>query len=250
VDKVLILQSFRPLEVPGWIDRCQASVQAWAVDRGYDYLSVGDELFERLPDWYALKVAPRKPIAADLARLLWIFEKLQTEEHDVVAWFDADVYVFAPELLSVAPQTSCVFGGEYWLDEHDKTSGLRIHKNVHNAYCAFRGDCPILTFLIEAIQRMVRRVDPAFIAPQFVGPKLLTSLHNIVGFELEPGVGAISPFLAQALINDDMRVLNYLSQALPQPMLAANLCLSLHADTSIDMNVLLDVLALLKNGLK
>ena len=250
MDRVLILQSFRCSEVPGWIDVCRVSVRAWAELQGYEYEFCGDELFERLPEWYALKVAQRKPIAADLARLLWIYEKLQTRAYDVVGWLDADVYVFAAELLTVSPRSSCVFGYEYWLGKKHGKRGYRVRKNVHNAYCAFRRDCPVLPFLIEATQRMVRKVDPAFIAPQFVGPKLLTSLHNIVGFELEPSVGAISPLLAQALLDDDGAVLNHLSRVLPQPMLAANLCLSLQGGTSALMNALLDVLASLKNGLK
>ena len=275
VDRVLILQSFRDSEAPVWVSRCLASVQAWAIERGYAYSYEGDELFERLPGWYATKVAGRKPIAADLARLLWIQEMLSTqgslgdEAYDVVAWIDADVYVVAPQLFEVNPQTSCIFGYEYWLDDHHKAPGFRIHKNVHNAYCAFRPSCAVLPFLIEAVQRMVQRVEPAHLAPQFVGPKLLTSLHNIVGFELEHGVGAMSPQLATALtaeatggevVNNIQRRLETYRSKLPKPIAAVNLCASLADPLPVesplsrnrhveDMDDLLDVLATLKNGL-
>ena len=46
-----------------------ASVERWAMANGYDYRSMGDELFDAVPDWYMRKVRGRMPIAADLARL-------------------------------------------------------------------------------------------------------------------------------------------------------------------------------------
>jgi hypothetical protein len=237
-----------------------ASVKSWSAERGYAYDYEGDELFERLPAWYATKVTGRMPIAADLARLLWIQQMLATRQYDVVAWIDADVYIMAPQLFAVNPATSCVFGYEYWLAEHAKAPGYRIHKNVHNAYCAFRSSCAVLPFLIEAVQRMVQRVDPNYLAPQFVGPKLLTSLHNIVGFELDHGVGAVSGELACALTSEarggrggidvERRLRAYRSK-LPKPIAAANLCASLTSSShDEDMNILLDVLATFKNGLK
>ena len=260
MDRVLILQSYRDGEVPAWVSRCLSSVKAWAIEQGYAYSYEGDVLFERLPGWYVAKVDGRKPIAADLARLLWIQEMLLTEDYDVVAWIDADVYVLAPQLFEVNPQTSCIFGYEYWLDDYHKAPGFRIHKNVHNAYCAFRPSCAVLPFLIEAVQRMVQRVDPAHIAPQFVGPKLLTSLHNIVGFELEHGFGAMSPQLAMALTveadggaaaNEVKRRLDTYRSKLPKAIAAVNLCASLAGKRHVaDMDDLLDVLATFKNGLK
>lgn len=247
MDSVLVLQSFREHEVTSWIGRCLSSVQAWCRLQGYDYVFAGDDLFDRVPPWYTAKVGQRKPVLADLARLLWIKEVLDAGRADVVAWLDADLYVFAPDHLTVAPQSSCVFGLEHWLQGTNK-GGLRVHKNVHNAYCAFRRDCPILPFLIEAVQRMVRRVDAARIAPQFVGPKLLSSLHNIVGFELDASVGALSPLLVDALVSGQTERLARLQ--LDVPLVAANLCASLHPDDEAQMAQLLDVLNGFKNGLK
>ena len=239
-----------------------SSVRGWAAHCGYEYALCGDDLFDRLPGWYADKTAGRLPIAADLARLLWISEQLQQGAADVVAWLDVDVFIMAPSHFRVAPQSSCIFGYEHWLQESDKKPFFKIRRNVHNAYCAFRRDCAILPFLIEAVQRMVRRVDPAFLAPQFVGPKLLTSLHNIVGFETDPALGAISPLLAKALLAEfdgtatpaDQRMLAQFRAACPVPLLGANLCASLlnskESDTNVPADRLLDVLAPLKNGLK
>jgi hypothetical protein len=229
VERVLVLQSFNESTVTGWLGRCVDSVRAWCGHQGYDYRQRHDSLFELLPDWYRDKVGARKPIAADLARLLWIRDELQRGEFDLVAWLDADVLVMTPGELSLRAATTCTFGQEHWVQMDD--GKLRIHKNVHNAYCAFRPGCPILPFLIEAVQRMVRRVDPRFMAPQFVGPKLLTHLHNTVGFELDPRFGALSPELVAGLLRGDDTPYQTMLERMPEPLMAANLCASLQGHT-------------------
>ncbi len=224
-----------------------ASVRAWADMQGYAYRFQGDALFDMLPDWYRSKVGQRLPVLADLARLLWISRCLTEREAEWVVWVDADVLVFAPEQLSLAPQTSCFFGRELWVQE-DK-GRVRTYRNVHNAWCGFRQDCVVLPFLIEAVQRLVQRVDPERIAPQFVGPKLLTSLHNLVGFELDERVGALSPLVAGELVRKPGPGLESLRRELLQPLAAANLCASLHEDDAGMMTELVARLSELRNGL-
>ncbi len=177
-------------------------------------------------------------MAADLARLLWIESILSAGGYDVVAWLDIDVLIINPDALQVAPVTTCVFGYEHWLQPKEGRDGFTVRKNVHNAYCAFKPDCPILPFLIEAVRRLVKRVDPDFLAPQFVGPKLLTSLHNMVGFELDRHVGAISPALRDALLQGDQALVK---KGIPEPLYAANLCASVASDSE-SMTQLIDVL--------
>ena len=128
---------------------------------------------------------------------------------------------------------------------------------MHNAYCAFRSDCTTLPFLINTTQRIIERIDPDFIAPQIVGPKLVTSLHNIVGFELEHRIGAVSPQLHQALLrsgnNPEKGVepvaeeIVRLKQALPTKLLGANLCTTLSKGR--DMDELVDILSAFDSGL-
>lgn len=227
VGRSLVVQSYRQSEVPEWLHSCLASVRHWALQCEYDYRFCGDELLARVPDWYAEKVGDRTPIMADLARLKWIQEILLEEDYHQVIWLDADTLVFAPHHLRVDMQASCVFGREHWL-QRDGRNRQRVYKNVHNAFCAFRRDSPVLGFLIESIERMVERVDGAFIAPQFVGPKLLTSLHNIVGFPTDDRFGAVSPLHAE-LILAGQDPLSVMATGLPagQRICAANLCLSL-----------------------
>ena len=75
---------------------------------------MGDELFEFVPRWYLAKCGSKLPVATDLARLVWMQQLLQDDVADCVLWMDADVLVFAPQ-LRIAPQSTCLFGYEYWV---------------------------------------------------------------------------------------------------------------------------------------
>ena len=226
---VCILQSYDDTGMTPWLQACQSSVKAWCNVQGYTYRFVDDDLFEDVPDWYMQKVAGRKAIAADLGRLQWITRLLG--EFDVVMWLDIDVLVWAPEALRVNLQgRDCVFGQEAWLQEQD--GKLRVYRSVHNAYLGFARASSTLPFLIDTILHLMAKVDPNHIAPQFVGPKLLTSLHNTVGFALEPRVGALSElFIARFQADQESAVTEYVRH-LRAPLYAANLCLTLCGSTS------------------
>lgn len=218
-----VIQSFRTHHVPNWITSCVESVTRWARHLGYSYEFADDTLLDRVPDWYREKVRAKTPVVTDLARLLWIQEKLAQGGVDVVAWLDADTFIFAPSDLEIEVLGSCVFGYEYWLQQN-KYGKPVVRKNVHNAYCAFRPNCPVLPFLIDSVEKLISKIDPDFIAPQFVGPKLLTSLHNTVGFNVDPRFGAVSPGLSECVLSgSDGSVLG--ERAVK--MRAANLCLTL-----------------------
>ena len=269
--KTLVLQSAQSQRAQ-WLDTCLVSVESWAAQANYSYRFIGDELFDQVPDWYMCKVAGRMPIASDLGRLLWIKNLLDQGEADIVVWLDADVLVFAPSKLKVAPVSSCVFGQELWVQKNlpkshpkgaEKPQRQRgtwqARKNVHNALAAFRKDCPVLPFLIEVIQRMMHRVDANFIAPQMMGPKLLSNLHNLADFELMPSVGALSPEVIldltgkqaghkEAGVEDlDLQgarqgALQALLAKQTEPLLAANLCSSLLGELSPDTQVQEDLM--------
>ncbi|MDG1124320.1 MAG: hypothetical protein P8N73_05540 [Pseudomonadales bacterium] len=267
--KTLVLQSAQSQRAQ-WLDTCLVSVESWAAQASYSYRFIGDELFDQVPDWYMCKVAGRMPIASDLGRLLWIKNLLDQGEADIVVWLDADVLVFAPSKLKVAPVSSCVFGQELWVQKNlpkshpkgaEKPQRQRgtwqARKNVHNALAAFRKDCPVLPFLIEVIQRMMHRVDANFIAPQMMGPKLLSNLHNLADFELMPSVGALSPEVILDLTGkqaghketgvEDLQgarqgALQALLAKQTEPLLAANLCSSLLGELSPDTQVQEDLM--------
>lgn len=221
-----IIQSFREHDVPAWVEACLTSVRDWAAYHEFGYEFIGDELLAKAPTWYRKKAGDKIPVVTDLARLLWAQSCLANEAVDTVVWLDADTYILAPENLSIQMfNDSCVFGREYWLQQ-DKQGKPRLYNNVHNAYCAFSADSPVLPFLIYTVERLMARVDGDFLAPQFVGPKLLTSLHNTVGFSVDPRFGAISPMLADALVRGKEGSVNLLGER-DLPIMAANLSHSL-----------------------
>jgi hypothetical protein len=166
------------------------------------------------------KVGTRLPIAADYARLVFLQKALE-EGFDQVIWLDADVLVFD---LSMAFEFagSCAFGHEVWIQE--RNGKLEARTNVHNAVCVFRHGCVILPFLMHAVLVMMKKVDAEYLAPQFVGPKLLNALHPFCDFALLPQVGALSPLVVADICKGTDSALTMLRLKSPQPALAVNLC--------------------------
>ena len=220
----LVIQSYRREAVPAWIDICLDSVRRWTHDRHYDYRFVDDRIFSLVPAWYRAKVGDRLPILTDYARLLLIQGALDAG-YDQAIWLDADLLVIDPDLC-LQFDGSCAFGRELWV-QPDRRGGMQARRNVHNAVCAFRQGCPVLPFLCYSVESLIRRVDPAHIAPQMVGPKLLTALHNICGFSLLDNVGALSPELLQDIAVGEGPALTLFRERQQQPLQAANLCASL-----------------------
>jgi hypothetical protein len=231
--RTLVIQSHTENARETWLGYCLDSVEGWAASRGFDYRFYGDEALHYTPDWYREKLADRKPIVADLARLLLIRQALQ-DGYQQACWLDADVLLFAPDRLQLEYPQSCAFGREYWVEvgKHDQGAHRdqpTLRRNVHNAICVFKAGCPVLPFLIHATEQIIRRVDPAHIAPQLVGPKLLGALHNIVGFDFIETVGAFSPAVLDDLEAGSGRCLSMLLERTPVALAGANLCASLSA---------------------
>ncbi len=219
-----MLQSTRPGAVPDWMAACLNSVRTWADGRGYGYRLIGDELFDPLPDAFREKTAGRLPMAADLGRLLWMRDLL-VDDADRVVWFDADTLVFDPAGLTLPAGADHAFGREIWV-QRDLTGGMRTFRNVHNAACLFARGNAVLDFLIQASRGIVERADGA-LAPQTIGPKLLTALGNIVGFPLIEAAGAFSPLVLRDIAAGTGPALDLMRRKSPVPPAAANLCASM-----------------------
>ena len=214
-----------------------ASVAQWAEINGFEYACYGDEFFDVLPTWYRQKLEGRGPILADLARLIHARSALQNG-YEAVVWCDSDTLVIDSEWQPTTP-THSIFGHELWL-QRDKAGRLDIRRQPHNAYFMFTASTPVLDFLIHTTQSLIRRVDPAHIAPQMVGPKLIKALHTFADFELEPAAGAMSPLLMQALLSRDPTTINHFKNALITPPKMMNLCASLHDEPEIDVSAVRD----------
>ena len=219
----LVLQSFRADNCPAWIEQCLESVQGWCLKHDYNWHFLGDEIFDLVPGWYMDKTG-KGPIAADYARLVAMRSLLAEKEADQVIWLDADVYVLDDSMM-LSSEKSCAFGFEVWIQQEGKT--LRARKNVHNAVCLFKPGCVVLPFLIETVASIIRRANPESIAPQMVGPKLLSALHSLHDFALLPQVGALSPEVAADVINSGGPALDMLLNKSGEKLQAINLCASL-----------------------
>jgi hypothetical protein len=224
----LIIQSCSAAQDQSWFTSCLGSVEAWAERAGHHYRFVGDELFDLVPAWYLEKTRDKLPVAVDYARLVLLQQAL-TEGYDEAVWFDADVVIFDRN-LSLDFTGSCAFGQEVWVQE--RAGKLQARRNVHNAVCVFRQGCPVLPFLIHTVSSLLRRVDPAHIAPQLVGPKLLNALHPLCDFALLPQVGALSPEVVRDLGAGSGPALDLLRHESPVPLSAVNVCASLTGGTA------------------
>ncbi len=224
---MLVLQSCPAGEDNGWLADCMQSVRDWSSDQGFEYRWLDDELFSVLPDTLQPGGAITKVIASDLARLEWARHLLRSAQADEVLWLDADVLIFSPARLAL-PQTDHAVGRENWV-QRDETGRWRCHRKVHNAALFFRADADgrniFLDFYAENAARLLRQ-NVGRMPPQFIGPKLLTALHNVVQIPVMESVGMISPGLAEDLLGGDNGALSCYQRKSPAPLAAANLCRS------------------------
>ena len=76
---------------------------------------------------------------------------------------------------------------------------FRVYRKVHNAFLMFRRGNHFLDFYCDAAESLVSR-NQGQMPPQFIGPKLLTALHNIVGCPVMEQAGMLSPLVIRDLL--------------------------------------------------
>jgi hypothetical protein len=219
----LVLQSHRqPLPFP-WLQACLDSVHCWAESSHFDYRFVGDELFSTLSDDLLQKTTRQRVIATDLARLYAIQNEFQ-RHYKTVIWCDADFLIFNPGRFTL-PETDLALGREVWvqLDSHNK---LRAYRKVHNAFMMFRRGNSFLDFYAETAERLLR-LNTGTMPPQFIGPKLLTALHNIANFPVLETAGMLSPMVIKDLLKGGGAALDLFRRKSTETIYAANLSGSL-----------------------
>jgi hypothetical protein len=220
--RVLILQSHRQPLPAGWIGECMASVRHWAEARGYHYRFEGDNLFDRLSDGLRARTAAQPVAAADLARLAALDEALRLGYRTAV-WMDADSLMIDPAAFEL-PDAPYALGREVWIQ--NERGRLRPFVKVHNAFLLFRAGNPFLTFYRHAAERIVaRHIGP--MAPQLVGPKLLSALHNLVDCPVAERAAVLSPAVVVDLLAGGGPALAMLLAHSREPPAVVNLCGSL-----------------------
>lgn len=222
-------------------------MQAWAGAAGFDYRFLGDELFDPIPQHLRVRVRAQPVVASDLARLLALRRALE-EGCDAAVWCDADFLIFAPGRLTLPAEPYAV-GREVWVEDRGPGRTPRARVKVHNAFLLFRRGNPFLDFCIDAVERLLG-AHPGPYSPQFAGPKLLTALHNIVGFPVAERAGMLSPPVMRDLAAGGGPCLELFRARSPEPVAAANLCSSLAGGReTADAEVEAAIDALLNNAL-
>jgi len=237
----LVLQSHRQPLPYQWLESCLDSVSRWAENNNFDYRFIGDELFESIPASLLEKTVQQKVIATDLARLHALQDGLR-QGYATVIWCDADFLIFN-SVEFVLPDSSYALGREVWV-QNDKNNRLRAYRKVHNAFLMFRAGNNFLDFYTETAGRLLG-LNSGTMPPQFIGPKLLTALHNIALCPVMETAGMLSPLVIRDLIKGQGAALDLFRRESPVPICAANLSSSLVEKEGIsvaDMGRLIEVL--------
>ncbi len=228
----LVIQSHRQPLPAGWLETCCESVRRWAAVRGYGYRFLGDELFHGVAPDLLEKTRDQPVVASDLARLCALQAALDGGA-DQAVWLDADVLVLAPERFALSP-ADAQFGREVWVQRKDGGE-LKAYRKIHNAVMAFRRDEPVLPFYRFAAERILRRHRSAsgHMVPQLLGPKLLSLLHNAIGFDVLETAGVLSPPVVRDLLAGGGRALEVFRARSGAAPLAVNLCASTVAEGAL-----------------
>ena len=242
--KALVIQSHRqPLPYP-WISTCLDSVKYWAEVNNLEYQFIGDELFDYAVPKNLKKTAKQIVIATDLARL-YAMQDYLAQGYETVIWCDADFLIFAPEKLAL-PEESYAIGREVWVQrDNDK---LTAYVKVHNAFMMFRKDNPFLDFYTDTAERFLAQ-NTGRMPPQFIGPKLLTAIHNVAQCPVLETAGMLSPLVVKDITNAGGPALDLFQRRSPKPIAAANLCSSSIERGEISEQVMEKCIEVLISGL-
>lgn len=230
MNSTLVIQSHRSPLPFGWLESCLRSVKNWSEQCNFDYRFLGDELFGVLPDSFAVSKLPNKVIASDLARLLVLRDALE-EGYPCVIWLDADFLIFNPDDFNL-PDDLYAVGREVWVQETEKQK-FKVYKKVHNAFLMFREGNSLLDFYIETAERLLEQ-NCGGIPDQFIGPKLLTALHNVAQLPVLETAGMLSPAVIHDRLAGSGHALDLFHKNSPRAIAAANLCCSSCVQDEVD----------------
>lgn len=242
MSNTLVIQSHRTPLPYHWLSLCLESVREWSALNGYGYRFVDDQLFAPLPAALLAKTGEQRVIASDLARLRWLQAALD-EGYETVVWLDADFLVFDPKRM-VLPDTPYAVGREVWVQQ-DTRGWMRVYNKVHNAFLMFRRGNTFLDFYGETAQRLLEQ-NSGTMPPQFIGPKLLTALHNIAQLPVMEGAAMFSPMVIRDLLRGEGAALSLFQTHSPCMPGGANLCTSSCMREEITPDEMTRVIALLR----
>jgi hypothetical protein len=242
MNSTLVIQSHRQPLPSSWLNLCLQSVREWSRIKGYEYRFIDDRIFELIPTDIRAAFAQRPVILSDLARLLAIRTGLN-EQCETVLWLDADFFIFAPQRFEL-PSASYALGRENWV-QLDRAGQVTTYRKVHNAALLFRHDNSFLDFYIETAQKLLRETGTT-VPNQFIGPKLLSALHNICQFPVMERAEMLSPLVQRDLLSGGGDALDRFRKVADPEVAGVNLCSSLCGESGSgdeDMPRLMQILA-------
>jgi hypothetical protein len=89
----------------------------------------------------------------------------------------------------------------------------------------FRSGNSFLEFYIETAERLLSQ-NLGNMPPQFIGPKLLTALHNVSLLPVMNAAGMLSPIVIKAMLQGEGMAMDLFLEYSPQIITGANLCVS------------------------
>lgn len=238
----IVLQSHTQPLPAGWIQRCIKTVNQWAIDNHFDYKFYDDAIFEFIRPCLRQKLSQKKVIASDIARLYLLKHYLE-KNYETVIWCDADFLIFRPDRFKPIDE-SYALGREVWIQLAKSGSRPVSHVKVHNAYLMFRNNNSFLDFYIETAERLLT-MNTGSMPPQYIGPKLLTALHNVIQCPVAESAAMFSPLVIKDIIYGSKTALPLFQKKSRYPIDAANLCASLYVRNKISddqMNICIDLL--------
>ncbi len=244
MQKTLVLQSHRQPLLFEWIQRCVDSVKNWSELNKYEYKCIGDELFDYVSVEVLEKTKNQQVIATDLARLKALQDCL-FNGYDRVVWCDADFLIFSPSEFNL-PDESYAVGREVWIQNANNSSNkLTAHIKVHNAFMMFNKGNSFLDYYTDTAERLLMK-NQGSMPPQFIGPKLLTAIHNVAQCPVLESAGMFSPQVIKDIANGDGPALALFKQKSSQPIAAANLCNSLFGQGEYSTNTVMKCIDILQ----
>ncbi len=234
----LVVQSHRDPLPFDWLRACIGSVEDWSRSNDFQYRFIGDEIFDLVAPELLKKIGAQTVIATDLARLR-VLQQGFAQGYERVVWCDADFLIFNANDF-VLPLADFAFGREVWIQRDDKGK-LRAYSKLHNAFMMFCQGNPCLDFYLDTAERLITQ-NKGGVPPQFIGPKLLTALHNIARFPVMETAAMLSPMVIRDLLNDGGKALDLLLRKSPALPAGVNLSSSLteaEAFTEAEMQTLI-----------
>jgi len=224
--RTIVIQSYRTVDTPAWLQRCMQTVKAWAESNGYEYLFIDDALFEYVPQRFREPAPVSLLPLTDLARLGVLREKLASG-YERALWIDADVVIFRPDEFRIPSPCGALLCHEIWTHQ-DAQGQIQHERGINNAVMVFERGHPLLDFLHHAATELFNHLEPAKIRTTTIGTDFLTRLGRLYPMRLLTQVTCLSPLLVHALSTGQQPgLLQEHAERFGNPFHAANLCRSL-----------------------